>query len=130
MNHMIRLIKSQDLKQEIFKYAKDNSIEAAIVSCCVGCVDEAKIRLANGETIIHLKEPFEIVSMTGTVSKNGCHIHISISDCDGKTIGGHLVDGCIVNTTAEICITELKEYTFTREYDESTGYAELKINHK
>lgn len=130
MNHVIRLIKGQDLKQEITKYAKESNIEAGIITCCVGCVNEAKLRLADGETIMHRQEQFEIVSITGTFSKNGCHIHISLSDCDGQTIGGHLVDGCIVNTTAEICITELNDYVFTREYDESTGYAELKINHK
>ena len=43
----------------------------------------------------------------------------------GKTIGGHLSDGCIINTTAEIILNELEENTFTREYDESTGYKEI-----
>lgn len=66
----------------------------------------------------------------GTVSINGCHIHISLGDKDGSVIGGHLVEGCLVNTTAEICIEELNEYKFTRELDENTGYKELIVEKK
>lgn len=66
----------------------------------------------------------------GTVSKDGCHIHISLGSQDGGVIGGHLVDGCLVNTTAEICIEELRDYSFTREFDENTGYKELVVSKK
>ena len=48
----------------------------------------------------------------------------------GKTIGGHLSDGCIINTTCELIILELPNYTFTREMDDSTGYKELVIKEK
>ena len=88
------------------------------------CVDELNIRLAGGELFFKDKNDYEIVSITGTLSKDGEHIHASFSDITGKTIGGHLSDGCIINTTAEIILHEL-EYTFTREYDASTGYKEI-----
>lgn len=130
MNHVFRLIKGQDLKQEIVKYVTDNNIEAGIVKCGVGCVYEAKFRLANAEYYFYRKDNYEIVSLMGTVSKNGCHIHISLADREGKVIGGHLVDGCLVNTTAEICIEELDNYSFNREFDENTGYKELIITKK
>ena len=42
-------------------------------------------------------------------------------------MGGHLKDGCIVDTTAEICIEIFDEIKFKREFDESTGYKELVI---
>ena len=84
------------------------------------------MRCADGTTIQHLREPMEIVSCMGTVSANGSHLHISLSREDLSTIGGHLVEGCLVNTTAEIVLMELP-YRFTREFDPETGYDELVI---
>ena len=63
----------------------------------------------------------------GTLSKDGVHIHISVSDTNGNTIGGHLMNGCIINTTAEVIILNLDKFLFERNYDESTGYKELEI---
>ena len=42
-------------------------------------------------------------------------------------IGGHLLDGCIVNTTAEIVLLELPGVRFSGAFDVSTGYRELVI---
>ncbi len=130
MNHVFRLKRGQDLKQEIIKFAQEQNITAGIIKCAVGCLYEARFRLAGGETIMEKKEPYEIVSLMGTVSKDGCHIHISLSDEFSNTIGGHLLDGCLVNSTAEVCIEELDNYIFTREFDEETGYKELVIKNK
>lgn len=76
---------------------------------------------------------FEIVSLTGTFSKYGdssassipgCHLHISLSDKDGNTIGGHLIEGEIF-TTLEIVIGTIDGVDFSRELDDTTGYSEL-----
>jgi uncharacterized protein len=66
----------------------------------------------------------------GTVSVNGSHIHISISDEKGQTIGGHLLEGNVVYTTAEIVIQEEDDLVFTREHDGTTGFKELQIKNK
>ena len=42
-------------------------------------------------------------------------------------LGGHLLDGCIVQTTAEIVLAILPEVSFSRRHDTATGYAELVI---
>jgi predicted DNA-binding protein with PD1-like motif len=40
--------------------------------------------------------------------------------------GGHVVEGCIVRTTAEIVLGVVAEgLTFRRAHDERSGYAEL-----
>ncbi len=125
MNYIFRLKKGQDLKKEIIKFAEENNINAGIIKCAVGCVYEARFRLVGAEGFYEAKEDFEIVSVTGTVSKNGCHIHISLSDKEGKTVGGHLTDGCLINTTCEVCIESFDNYYFDRVFDDSTGYKEL-----
>ncbi len=71
---------------------------------------------------------FEIISLTGTVSVNGLHIHIAVSGTAGKTIGGHLSDDCIVYTTAEIVILSSNNFIFKRENDGTTPWEELQIN--
>jgi predicted DNA-binding protein with PD1-like motif len=48
----------------------------------------AALRLANHAFISNFEGHFEIVSMTGTVSIHGSHLHISISDEVGKRLMG------------------------------------------
>lgn len=125
MYHCFRLTKGADLKKEIESYTINNKISGVILSS-VGSLSKLTIRLADSKTILEKDGMFEIISITGTLSEDGVHIHISVSDEHGNTIGGHLKDGCIINTTAEIILKELN-IKFKREYDEETGYAELVI---
>lgn len=125
--HIFRLTKGMDLKKEIVKYCKENNIKSGIIGACVGCCYEINLRLAGGEKYLHKEADYEIVSMTGTISEDGVHIHVSFSDNEGVTLGGHLKDGCFVNSTAEIAIIEVDNYKLTREFDEETGYKELVI---
>ena len=126
MYKCFRLTKGMDLKEEIEKYSINNSISGVLISS-VGCLNKLVIRLADGESILKKDGNFEIVSITGTLSPNGVHIHISVSDEFGNTIGGHLKNGCIVNTTAEICLIVFDNIKFGRKFDETTGYDELVV---
>ena len=72
-----------------------------------------------------MEEDFEIVSLTGTVSKGEAHLHISLADEIGNVFGGHLMEGCIVNTTCELVLGILEGYGSKREYDKATGYDEI-----
>lgn len=126
MYYYFRLRKGMDLKNEIEKFVLEHNMSGVIL-CCVGCLSKLSIRLADGETGFEKAGRFEIVSVTGTLSTTGVHIHISVSDEEGNTIGGHLKNGCIVNTTAEICLLDIPDVRFKREFDESTGYKELVI---
>jgi predicted DNA-binding protein with PD1-like motif len=56
---------------------------------------------------MQLTEELEIVSITGTLCADGSHIHVSLAKASGEVVGGHLMDGCLVDTTAEIVLTRL-----------------------
>ena len=127
MHYCFRLTKGMDFKKEIEKYVISNKVSGVIL-CAVGCLSKLTIRLADGQSVLEKDGMFEIVSVTGTLSEDGLHIHISVSDEEGNTIGGHLKDGCIINTTSEVVLDIFDDIKFTREYDEKTGYDELVIN--
>lgn len=128
--HTFRLKPGQDLKQSIQKFVTDNQISAGWISTAVGSLTQYTIRFANQPEGSSDSGHFEILSLTGTVSINGSHLHISISDSTGKTIGGHLMDGCSIYTTAEIVILSTDEYIFKREKDGTTPWEELQVEKK
>ena len=125
--HAFRLKPGQDLKKEILQYVKEKQIKAGWIGTCVGSLTQYNIRYANQPEGNTGSGHFEIVSLTGTVSINGSHIHISVSDSTGKTIGGHLLDSNIIYTTAEIVIQSSDDFNFKREKDGSTEWEELKV---
>lgn len=128
--HPLRLKPGADLKTEIEAYVQANNITAGWMVSCAGSLTQYNIRFANQPEGSKGNGHFEIVSLTGTTSVNGSHIHISISDSTGKTIGGHLLNGNLVYTTAEIILQEDDRFLFTREKDGSTPWEELQIKKK
>lgn len=123
-----RLNPDEDLKKGIIDIIKQNKIKSGIILCIVGSLNSATLRMANSK-IKTFKGPFEIVSAEGTLTENGIHVHIAISDKEGRVIGGHLREGCIINTTAEICILKLDE-SMKRIFDPKTGYRELVVENE
>ncbi len=124
----LRLHPGQDLKDELIKFTEKNNIQAGFILTCVGSLNKATIRMV--KKIKDFEEKFEIVSLVGTLSQDGVHLHISLSDKDGNTIGGHLKKGCSIYTTAEIVIGELDDAKFSREFDKQTEFKELIISKK
>lgn len=127
MTRAFRLRRGEDLRRQICACAAQTKLQAAVVLCAVGCLSQWRVRGADGKSIFSAKERVEIVSLTGTVSAHGCHLHVSLAREDLSVFGGHLLDGCLVNTTAEISLLALEGITFIRAPDASTGYNELLI---
>ena len=87
----------------------------------------AELRLAGASEATVILGDLEILSLSGTLSRDGAHLHISVANSTGSVIGGHLCPGSLVRTTAELVIGLLPEWRFRRELDPATGYAELWI---
>lgn len=120
-----RLHRGDDLLLSIRQIAECEQIDAAVVLSAVGCILHGHVRDASGVHIQTIDEHCEIVSLNGTVSKTRCHLHIALSKEDLSTIGGHLVEGCIINTTCELVLGVLDGCKIGTEFDEETGYDEL-----
>ena len=125
--HCFRLHRGADLRRSLEEYARTHAIEAAVVLSGVGCLSRAVIRDASGVTVHTLEEPLEILSLMGTLSKERLHLHIALGREDLTALGGHLKEGCIVNTTCEVVLQEIPNVAFGRVWDGETGYEELDI---
>lgn len=128
--HIFRLHPGQNFKEEIDKYVQEHKIRAGIILTCVGNLTKAIVRMANAKIIKTWEGSFEIISLVGTVETGNSHIHICLSDEEGKTFGGHLKDGSVVGVTAEVAIGEIENLEFSREFDEKSGYKELVVKKK
>lgn len=123
----LRLKPNQDLRQSLKIFAQEQNIKAGFILTAIGSLKQANIRFADREISTVLNDKFEILSLNGTLANTGVHLHMAIADRAGKTIGGHLDNGCIIYTTAEIVIGASEEFSFIRTVDQQTGYKELEV---
>lgn len=128
--YVVRLRPGDDLRAALQAFAKVRQLRAAFVITCVGSVREARLRLANRSEGTRVAGPLEIVSLVGTLSEDGCHLHASVSNGEGTTVGGHLVEGCPVYTTAEVVIGEADALRFERRTDSATSFPELEVKRR
>jgi predicted DNA-binding protein with PD1-like motif len=126
-----RLTPGTDLRSALERLTETHALRAGCILSCVGSLSAASLRMpgaaGQAEVVATFAEPLEIVSLAGTLCPDGLHVHISLSRRDGACVGGHLVAGCIINTTAELVIGELDEVEFRRPLDPATGYNELSV---
>lgn len=128
---IFRLKPGADLKSSIEEVVEKNVIKAGFIITGVGGLGQATVRMAgakpNMQDIRTFKGDFEIVSLVGTISVNGTHLHMSFSDSQSMVYGGHLKKGSIVSPTAEIVIGIDESVEVKRELDEETGFNELVV---
>jgi uncharacterized protein len=117
-SHIIRLWPGQDLLKSIEEYIAAKKLKAGWMVTCVGSLTHLSLRMAGQPiaTKIHSKSTtWEILSLVGTLSRHkDSHLHLCVSDKTGKTIGGHVMEGNIVHTTAELVIQEPLDLKFHR----------------
>jgi hypothetical protein len=123
----LRLQPGADLRQALEAWMGEQSEQAGCVISAVGSLSVAQLRLAGATEATTIQGELEILSLAGTLSPDGAHLHFAVANSQGAVIGGHLCAGSLVRTTAELAIGLLPEWRFSRELDPATGYPELRI---
>lgn len=123
----MRLQPGEDLIEGIQRVRRQAGAAAMAVVTCVGSVTEVHIRHANQPGGTRYRGHFEITSLVGTVDPAGEHLHLTITDGEGRACGGHLLPGSSVYTTAEIVLVILTDLAFTRAPCRRSGYDELVV---
>ncbi|MDQ0082180.1 putative DNA-binding protein with PD1-like motif [Variovorax boronicumulans] len=122
---VLRLNPGDDLRASLDSVLKQGGADAAFVVSGIGSLSGASIRFAGAENAARIEGDLEILTLAGSLSPDGSHLHISVSDAEGRVFGGHAAPGCTVRTTAEILVAVLPDWQFARTHDPLTGYAEL-----
>jgi uncharacterized protein len=116
-----RLKPGNDLRHELQRLVHENNLVAGVVLSLVGSLREANLRFADHETGTVIFGPLEIVAATGTIGTAGLHVHIAVSDRQGRTIGGHMLEGCYVFTTCEVVMMNVSaEWKYDHDFDENS----------
>ncbi|RVE56094.1 hypothetical protein OJAV_G00232730 [Oryzias javanicus] len=129
--YAVRLRPGQEILGSLQAFVEERRLQAPFIMTCVGSVTKATLRLANASAtntneVIHLSGRYEIVSLVGTLNRDA-HLHVSLSDAEGRTIGGHVLGDLEVFTTAEVVLGEAVDLLFIREMDDQTGFPELVV---
>lgn len=143
--HCVRLHPGDDLVPCLLEAAKQaisasspSGSGSAFVVTCVGSLEEVTLRMASadrastddGTNTNHIKtwkERFEITSLVGTLTGSSKHLHMTISDKDGRTFGGHVMSGRVF-TTVELVLGTADGVVFDRKPDPDTGFTELVVS--
>jgi predicted DNA-binding protein with PD1-like motif len=129
--HVLSLSPGQDLRQAVEEafagVAAAHGCSAACIVAAVGSLSQSVLRYAGAEQGTTRTEPLELVSLSGTISPDGVHLHASVADAQGQVFGGHVLPGCRVRTTVELVIGLLPGWQFSRAVDPATGYRELQV---
>ena len=120
----------QDLRESLEGALAERGCDAGFVIAGLGSLATTRLRFAGAAEPSTIEGPVEILTLAGTLSGGGAHLHMSVADANGHVVGGHVARGCIVRTTAEVLIVLLSEWTFGREPDPATGYPELVVQPK
>ncbi len=126
----LRLPPGADLRRVLEAWMGEQQEQAGCVLSAVGSLSLAQLRFAGAAEATVIHGELEILSISGTLSPDGAHLHIAVADSQGAVIGGHLCAGSLVRTTAELVIGLLPEWRFNRELDPTTSYPELRITHQ
>jgi uncharacterized protein len=125
--HPVRLSPGDDLRGALDGVLRELGLTAAFVLQGIGSLSVAQLRFAGLEDPTALRGDLEILTLAGSLSPDGAHLHISVADARGQVFGGHVAPGCTVRTTAEILLALLPGHRFAREHDAQTGFVELVI---
>ncbi|MBL0917750.1 MAG: DNA-binding protein [Hydrogenophaga sp.] len=123
----LRLNPGDDLRAALQAAMRAKGQQAAFVVAGIGSLVDARLRFAAEDGAFVVQGPSEILTLSGSLGADHAHLHMSVSDAQGRVFGGHVLAGCVVRTTAEVLIAWLPDWAFAREPDAVTGYAELVV---
>ncbi len=126
--YALRFSPGDDPKVLLQKFVVDHKINAASIASAVGSFKVTTIRYANEKEAVRLEGFREVVSLSGTLgATSGAHLHVSVSDSKGNTLGGHWTDGSQVYTTLEVVLLAYPDFEFQRVLDPKSTFNELKV---
>jgi len=108
--------------------AQEDPQLCGFIVCGIGSLESPVLRFADQDRGVVLAGPQEVITLTGSLSGDGAHLHLVVADVTGRTLGGHLCHGSRVRTTMELLLLCPEGWQLGRERDAATGHLELTIS--
>lgn len=126
--YALRLLPGDEVIASLQLVLQQHDVRAAWIAGCTGSLSDVALRYAGREATTRLTGTYEVISLNGTLERQGEHLHLCVSDPEGVMIGGHMMPGCTVRTTLELVIGELTALSFSRQPCAVSGYDELVVS--
>ena len=125
-HYLVRIDRGEEVLAVLETFCQEEGITAAEV-VGIGAADRVTVGLYNVEEQAYHRQTFtgefEITNLTGSVSQKAgevyLHFHITCSQADFTTFGGHLNE-CRISGTCELHLVKLQG-AVGRRYDPVTG---------
>ncbi|HEC35838.1 MAG TPA: DUF296 domain-containing protein [Anaerolineae bacterium] len=126
---LVKLQPGDEVITSLRTWADEHGVGFALLSA-IGALRRATLGYfdpaANGYRYLPVEEQVEVASLSGNVSRGEdgepvVHAHAVLGRSDGRTLGGHLVEG-VVFPTLEVILSVLPQ-TVRRRRDPTTGLA-------
>ncbi len=139
-----RLAPGADLLKSLLEIAERERIKSGVILSCAASLSQAALRnvrqlppelpVTDRDRVFLKKEgPIELLTLTGNIAEQDgqiaihAHLTISMGDEDGRSYGGHLIEGCKVFSLAELAIAEIEGIRLVRTYDAPTRGPQLNV---
>lgn len=104
----LKLGPGSDLRLSLEQLAIEQNASGFVLGV-VGNLSQAAFQCPGRPQPSVLQGDLEIITLNGTVSPQGVHLHLSLSDADCQVWGGHLEPGTLVQKGADLLVGFLTE---------------------
>ena len=102
-NYFYNLSSGADVYNSLEELQVGNNSTLFLISA-VGDLSKVSFKCPLNDKPIILEKKLEIITLSGYLKLNECHLHISVSDEDCKVFGGHLLSGTTVLKSLDILV--------------------------
>ena len=122
----LKLAPGSDLRLSLEELAKRDGISGFVLGV-VGNLTKASFQCPGQAEPTVLKGDLEVITLNGTFSPEGVHLHLSLSDGACQVWGGHLEPGTIVQKGVDLLIGVLEQHDVTPSRKASEPRLEIAV---
>ena len=122
----LKLAPGSDLRLSLEELAKRDGISGFVLGV-VGNLTKASFQCPGQAEPTVLAGDLEIITLNGTFSPEGVHLHLSLSDGACQVWGGHLEPGTIVQKGVDLLIGVLEQHDVTPSRQASEPRLEIAV---
>ena len=122
----LKLAPGSDLRLSLEELAKRDGISGFVLGV-VGNLTKASFQCPGQAEPTVLEGDLEVITINGTFSPEGVHLHLSLSDGACQVWGGHLEPGTIVQKGVDLLIGVLEQHGVTHSRQASEPRLEIAV---